>query len=1165
MTRTLYATLVGIDAYQRPVPALNGCVNDIEAIAALLKEFGKEGDFAIELQELRNEHATRANVIANFRGHLSKAKADDVAFFYYSGHGSQESAPPEFWHIEPDHLDETLVCYDSRNDGQWDLADKELAVLIAGVAASGTHLLCVLDCCHSGSGTRAALEEGLAVRRAPTDRRSRPLESFLDGALAIKQDENDYQYRETVPSEGNWLVMPKGRHVLLAACRSGETAKEINEDGNVHGAFTVALLAALRQTRGSISYRDLVKRAEAQVRLRVAEQVPQIEANNPTDLLQPFLGGAVRQGPTAFTLRFDRVLKWTIDGGAIHGIARPRDSETTSFAIFLLDAKPEAWRTLKASVAMAEVRDLRPELSCVDVKPSGAELDCNLTYRAVVVGTPLPAKRAYLDGDAAALELIKLALADAGGLAEGSLLVREAKVEAGADFRISAYATSYHVSRSLAERPLVAEIEGINANGAGLVVDRLEHVARWLAVAELRNDASRLGDDPVKITLLLPDANGTRWDEADPRKETQLYYTRSEAGEWQPPRLRLKLTNNSNVNLYCALLWLGENYSVSSGLLAEGAPLVPGKGSIAANDGEEIYAVIPDEKWKSGRTELNDRLKLLVSREQFDPTLFEQGDIDAYTRVRSVKGIGSPRSALERLATRVHSRDLLTKRPGKDDILGDWTASDLTLTIVRPLEAAQVPADGGRVALGTGVALMGHPTFTAKVSLVSTTDVGRALGTLGTPAIFRDDPQLSQPFLFESARGTDPGLGALQLTDMENANQVTSDTPLRLRVQASLNSGEHVIPYAWDGEFYLPLGAARAIGGELEIEIRQIPAPVSTTEDVQRGITSSIRILFQKIISPYVGIEFDYPHLAAVSFDAREQPIYDKTVGIVQAKVTAANKILLYVHGILGDTLGMTAAARANIALQGTSLECIADRYDLLLAFDYENINTSIKDNARALKERLAAVGLGADHGKTLHVVAHSMGGLVVRWLIECDDGHRLVQHLVTLGTPHAGSPWPTIGNWATAALAIGLNGLDQMAWPLKLIGDLAGAVETVDVALDEMAPNSQFLIDLEHSADPKVPYTLLIGDTSIVPAGIANGVLQRLLTRLAPQRVLHDVTALAFLNKPNDIAVAVTSAGAVPRPRTPAPVTSEVACDHITFFTSDAGRRALLEVLKGI
>jgi uncharacterized caspase-like protein len=160
---------------------------------------------------LKDSQATRSNVIGSFRDHLAKAGPNDVALFYYSGHGSQENAPPEFWHIEPNHLDETLVCCASRNDGQWDLADKELAVLIADVAARGPHLLCLLDCCHSGSGTRAALEEGLAIRRAPTDRRLRPIESFLDGAIAAKlaKDKVSDQGKNAVPSDTNWFVMPE--------------------------------------------------------------------------------------------------------------------------------------------------------------------------------------------------------------------------------------------------------------------------------------------------------------------------------------------------------------------------------------------------------------------------------------------------------------------------------------------------------------------------------------------------------------------------------------------------------------------------------------------------------------------------------------------------------------------------------------------------------------------------------------------------------------------------------------------------------------------------------------------------------------------------------------------------------------------------------------------
>src|SRR4051812_13451337 len=115
MARNVFALLVGIDAYRKPVPPLNGCVNDIESIAAYLGERvdGHEGA-TLKLRTLTNDRATRDAVIAGFREHLAGAKAGDVALFYYAGHGSQEPAPPEFWHLEPDKLDETLVCYDSR-------------------------------------------------------------------------------------------------------------------------------------------------------------------------------------------------------------------------------------------------------------------------------------------------------------------------------------------------------------------------------------------------------------------------------------------------------------------------------------------------------------------------------------------------------------------------------------------------------------------------------------------------------------------------------------------------------------------------------------------------------------------------------------------------------------------------------------------------------------------------------------------------------------------------------------------------------------------------------------------------------------------------------------------------------------------------------------------
>ena len=165
MSRTIYALLIAIDDYPSPIPKLRGCVNDIEAFASYLSErvAGDKG-VAIKLKTLKNDEATRQAVVDAFSHHLGKAKKGDVALFYYSGHGSQEQAPEEFWKLEPDHLDETLVLFDSRNKGSWDLADKEIAKLIGDVAAKGPHVAVILDCCHSGSGTRE-IETVVRLRR----------------------------------------------------------------------------------------------------------------------------------------------------------------------------------------------------------------------------------------------------------------------------------------------------------------------------------------------------------------------------------------------------------------------------------------------------------------------------------------------------------------------------------------------------------------------------------------------------------------------------------------------------------------------------------------------------------------------------------------------------------------------------------------------------------------------------------------------------------------------------------------------------------------------------------------------------------------------------------------------------------------------------------------
>ena len=56
---------------------------------------------------------------------------------------------------------------------------------------------------------------------------------------------------------------------------------------------------------------------------------------------------------------------------------------------------------------------------------------------------------------------------------------------------------------------------------------------------------------------------------------------------------------------------------------------------------------------------------------------------------------------------------------------------------------------------------------------------------------------------------------------------------------------------------------------------------------------------------------------------------------------------------------------------------------------------------------------------------------------------------------------------------------------------------------------------------------------------------------------------ATGITSSNNDIAVSTKSAQAVPGQRAPAAQTAEVACDHLTFFSSNVGRQAVLEGRK--
>ncbi|NNE35242.1 MAG: caspase family protein, partial [Rhodothermales bacterium] len=247
---SIYALLVGINDYSKAGAAnLGGCLDDIAFYESFLRERYPE---ALKLETRKDSEATRDNIVAAFRSHLSKAEKDDVALFIYAGHGARWKSAPEFARFPSDGYDEGLVCYDSRSEsGKYDLADKELAMLLQEVAANDPHIAVILDSCHSGSATRSVdALEGARTRATLTVNEARPFDSYLDGQYVKRSAENQD------------FVLPESKHILLAACSRTQEALEMNGRGN----FSRNMESVLNATGGNVSYADLYSRCRAAMR-----------------------------------------------------------------------------------------------------------------------------------------------------------------------------------------------------------------------------------------------------------------------------------------------------------------------------------------------------------------------------------------------------------------------------------------------------------------------------------------------------------------------------------------------------------------------------------------------------------------------------------------------------------------------------------------------------------------------------------------------------------------------------------------------------------------------------------------------------------------------------------------------------------------------------------
>lgn len=652
----VYALLVGIDKYRSNVGHLRGCVNDVTRMQEFLE--ARVGA-RLEIKILRDDQATRAAVIDQWRRHLGKAGVGDVAIFHFAGHGSHEDVPDRFRHLEPTGQMQTLVCADSRTPGVPDLADKELSVLIDEVAARGAHTVAFVDACHSGGITRG---EPLVQVRAvdPGPRRTIP-----------------HLTREGVRDTADLATEPV--HVVLSACQGEETAKEQLVDGQVRGVFSAALVKALQGLGSGATYRELLTAARCAVEQQTSGQVPvlyPVTAGGIAD--QPFLGGAAARPPAGYVLR-NIGHDWEVDAGRYHGIPAPSDAGAVVFAAV----------TEESEARLAEVTAVRGASSTV--KPMSWSPDPAKQYPAVIADVPFPAVRVAIGGrrddDPDALRKVEQAVLHSGPGERPSAYVRTvspADQSEGLRLRVVATDGVFRIFKGDGATPITADVPGLTEASARIVVAQLEHIARWHSIMDLGNPATSLAGAvkieivparqgekvvPLDATAMTPDEHG----------ELRLAYHRGEH-RWEPPEVFVRLRNTWHRPLWCVLLDLTDKFRVHPNLFPGGF-IGDGQSGFALQ-GKPITVSLPRGRDIRPGAQVKDWLKLLVAEEPFGSLTFELPPLGEPVRdglPRDVRGV------LGRLGFRATSRDFDTEISSVNG--GDWATEVLSLITHIPTDS----------------------------------------------------------------------------------------------------------------------------------------------------------------------------------------------------------------------------------------------------------------------------------------------------------------------------------------------------------------------------------------------------------------------------------------------------------------------------------------------
>jgi len=201
-----YALIIGIDKYQN-VQNLNYAVKDAESIHDILVNTFDFPEFNIKL--LKNEEATKQNILKSFSDITKKADYKDRVLIYFAGHGATDDLPEggEMGYLLPVDGDKDDLFLSS-------IAMDDLKRI--SLMSKAKHLLYLVDACYGGIA---------AIGSRGLDSKSTP--NFIEK-----------------------ITKNKSRQIITAGGR-GEEVIEKSEWG--HSAFTLNLIRGLKEGNADLN------------------------------------------------------------------------------------------------------------------------------------------------------------------------------------------------------------------------------------------------------------------------------------------------------------------------------------------------------------------------------------------------------------------------------------------------------------------------------------------------------------------------------------------------------------------------------------------------------------------------------------------------------------------------------------------------------------------------------------------------------------------------------------------------------------------------------------------------------------------------------------------------------------------------------------------------